>query len=224
MKKKSSGHEIECGEQSVAYWPRFSHQVVTRLEKYAHFYRLWWAEVTQQVVKSVLAPFPAEWNEGGVREGPGAYTQDYRRHLRFLHLPIVVEVGLPEACSSITGGQGRETVCVDLNGQRADRRPVLLIDALSCRQADDSGSNDCHTHLWQNMLTWVGWWSLGPSRSRWSSASIQSHWTSVLSLEVRLLQFEAGSVLLDRSASAHTRECVERNTAKTGCRLKCDCK
>lgn len=100
--------------------------------------------MTQQVVEGVLAPFP-ETNRGVREEDWGIRLN--RRCIRFLHVPIVVEVRLPETSSSITGGQRRETVCVHLDGQRADSRAVLLTDALRGRQADDSGSNDCHTHL-----------------------------------------------------------------------------
>lgn len=53
-------------------------------------------------------------------------------HSRLLDVSLIIEVRLPEAGGSITGGQRSEAVCIHLYGQWADYGVVLLIDALSC--------------------------------------------------------------------------------------------
>lgn len=74
-----------------------------------------------------------------------------RQHVRLLDVALIVEIRLPEASSSITRGQWSEPVRIHLNGQRTDDGVILLIDALSCWQADDPGANHCNPHVWIDM-------------------------------------------------------------------------
>lgn len=55
-----------------------------------------------------------------------------RLHSRLLDVALIIEVRLPEASSSITGGQRGKAVCIDFNDQWANSGVVLFIDALSC--------------------------------------------------------------------------------------------
>lgn len=69
--------------------------------------------------------------------------------LRLFREALVVEVGLPEARGSITGGEGREAVRVHLDGQRlaALAAPVvLLVEPLGRGQADHPGSDYRDAH------------------------------------------------------------------------------
>lgn len=68
-------------------------------------------------------------------------------HSRLLDVALVVEVRLPQAGGSITRGQGGEAVRVHVDAQRPQGGVVLLVDALSGGQPDDSGSNHCHAHV-----------------------------------------------------------------------------
>ena len=74
-----------------------------------------------------------------------------RHHARLLDVALIVEIRLPEASSSVAGGQWSETVRVHLDGQRTDDGVILLIDALSRWQADDSSANHCNPHVWTDM-------------------------------------------------------------------------
>lgn len=87
--------------------------------------------------------------------------------LRLLDLSLVIEIRLPEASGSITGSQWSKLLRVHLYVQRSDDGVVLLIDALSCGQADDSGTDHCNPHVWSDMtqdtqhntqlhITWKG--------------------------------------------------------------------
>lgn len=143
-------------KKGTTYWGWFSQQVVARLTEYAHFYRLWRTEVAQQVVKRFFIPFSTCGDNYRIK---GHFLQIkwrirrglWRKHIRLPDFAIIIEIRLPEAGSSITGSKWSEIVCIHLNGQWTDNWVILLIDALSCWQADDSSSNHCHPHVWINM-------------------------------------------------------------------------
>lgn len=68
--------------------------------------------------------------------------------IRFLNFSIVVKVWLPEACCSVTCSQRCKFVRIHLDGEWGDDGVILLVDALSRGQANDSGSNHCDPHVW----------------------------------------------------------------------------